>query len=107
VALSLCRTDEARQIVRAILLDVLYPMEPRYPNDIQAERHAIDAFHQVLEAALQACLVTAGGDRVWWMEIPTKEDSSCQSYCPRCDRQFVFMEGTCASCNGISLVRFD
>ena len=106
VALALCRPEEAQHIARAILLDVNHPMEPRYPSDDQTERQTIDAFHQVLQAAIYACVTAAGGDPARWMEPPAREDLSCQSYCPRCDRQYVITQGTCESCGGIPLVPF-
>jgi hypothetical protein len=106
VAHTLCPPEMAQGIARGILLDTRWPMEPRYPTDDRADRQTIDKFHQTLQSEFHAAVAAYGGDLDRWMAPPVPEDPTCQSYCPRCDRQYVIPQGTCESCGGIPLVPF-
>lgn len=36
---------------------------------------------------------------------PPAQESTCQSYCPRCHSQFTVTEGQCSGCDGVPLLR--
>ncbi len=81
----------------------MYPAEPMYSNNDPLRRAMIDSFRQRYLSALRLLLDHAGIDSESLLEAPAQSDSTCRTYCPRCEMQFVLEEGKCVNCGGIPL----
>ena len=105
VARVLCPEQELRVMARRSLLDLRSPMEPTSPVDAPGARETESWYREQLLAALEGMLYEAGLDPEDLTE-PPDPDGESQSYCPRCQAQYVIPEGTCKDCGGLDLVRF-
>jgi hypothetical protein len=107
VARALCRPEVFEQFARRILLDLREPLPPVCPSADPAACAAEKWFREKLLMATLALVRGAGLDPDRLAAPPAPEGPDCVTYCPRCDGQFVSIEGTCHSCAGLPRRRFD
>jgi len=103
-AAALCDQHTFRQLARRALLDLRHPAPPVCPD---AERQELEqSSRQRLGHALERLVAHQGLDPAELTAPLPPEDPACLSYCPRCDRQYVVADGTCADCGSLALLPF-
>jgi hypothetical protein len=101
----LCDSESFRDLARPALLDL------RHPLVIQGENGESDAtaswYHQCYTATTESWFKSISVDLADLLFPPLPMDEACQSFCPRCQCQYVVPEGICQACGGIPLRAFD
>ncbi len=97
VAIAVCPPDEARRFARSVLADIRHPLEFVLSGK-EIERQVEMEFTQQLAVAAERLLANAGFDLESLLAPSQREDPSCKTYCPRCDRQYCCDASSCASC---------
>jgi len=92
------------QFVRAIILDLKYPLKHEVVDELAEQTIEWTAKEQ-----LNVCLDQVKKGRYLKSEellAPTQREENSIGYCPRCRCQFVVREGECPDCPGVALVEF-
>jgi hypothetical protein len=106
IASVLLPEKDFRDFARRVLLDLRQPALPPCPNDNQAARETELQARSALRSAAEEFLKKAGVGPGDLCGPPAPADESCRAYCPRCDAQFITVEGKCADCGGLDRVPF-
>ncbi len=103
VAQVLTSPDEFRALARHTLRELRTPALPACPAN-GADAEATERFSRTTTRELaEAALRQAGLDPDALLAPPTPLDATCHSYCPRCEAQFMPMDGVCHDCGGLPL----
>ena len=92
------------QFVRAVILDLKYPLKHEVVDELAEQTIEWTAREQ-----LNVCLDEVNKGRYLKSEellAPTQREENSVGYCPRCRCQFVVREGECPDCPGVALVEF-
>ena len=92
------------QFVRAVILDLKYPLKHEVVDELAEQTIEWTAKEQ-----LNVCLDQVKKGRYLKSEellAPTQREENSIGYCPRCRCQFVVREGECPDCPGVALVEF-
>ena len=96
-AAGLVDDSDRRAIARAVLLDALHPREA--PERIGELARRVSAEHRARLAALaRKRLAELGLDEASLLAVPSPDDVSRRSFCPRCELQFDVEAALCPEC---------
>jgi hypothetical protein len=96
-AAGLVDDSDRRAIARAVLLDALHPREA--PGRIGELARRVSAEHRARLAALaRKRLAELGLDEASLLAVPSPDDVSRRSFCPRCELQFDVEAALCPEC---------
>jgi len=102
----LCAPGEFKEFARRVFLDLKHPILPvcpvTDPKTIETEQDFRAKQLDTVEAVLRRAHVSV--EKL--IAPPTRSEAGNQSYCPRCDAQFIVVQGTCADCGGLDLKAF-
>ena len=101
VVAVVCRRPRLEAFAARTLLELKHP--------VSELAHAVsddgESFRSQLLARVESVIRTAGIDPESLVQ-PPEPDPDAQSYCPRCQAQYVLPEGLCEPCGGIPLQAF-
>jgi len=104
VACALCREDDFRDFGRRFLSDLHFPLQPVFHLEEPAARTVVEDFRELQIDACNRMLareeIELGTLMTSWMP-----EEGSQTYCPRCQSQFVLETGLCSVC-GIELLNW-
>jgi hypothetical protein len=104
IAKVFCSEADFKNLSRAVLRDLRYPLKPM-PSPAGEASEIDNEFKRRENALLEEFLKKNGMRAEELLRAPKPTDASCLSYCPRCQAQFTFREGKCADC-GFGVVAF-
>jgi hypothetical protein len=107
VARVLCDANDFRTFARRVLLDARSPLRPLSPQNDALTAEIVRWHHALASAALASAIQRWGLDIESLTSPPLPADSLQRSYCPRCESQYVILEGRCDDCGGIPLRAFE
>ena len=105
-AKALLPSEEFRQFAQRLWLDLQNPAMPQTPNDDAAVRAVEQHSRQVWQEAVAGMLKRSGLKLDALAQPPPPNDETCRAYCPRCQAQFMNVEGNCTDCGGLALRSF-
>ena len=94
------------EYAKPFLLDLQYPMPTLGRTDDSASYRTETWFRDCLKSHLSEVVRQTGIDVANLVKAPIP-DPDAQSYCPRCQSQFVVSDGICESCDGLRLQPFE
>jgi hypothetical protein len=94
----LLKPEDFQNLARKIVLELRHP-------DVHGTQDCPGEMAKEVENALLAWLEQAGVDTLELMAPPSPSGNESRSYCPRCQAQYVKVEGKCADC-GLKLTPF-
>ena len=103
----LCRPRTFQNLARRVLLDLRYPFLPVCPTTDAAAVAAEEWFRAAALETIEGFVQRMGFPPKDLTGPPARADQTNQSYCPRCDAQFVIASGNCPDCGGRALHRFN
>ena len=106
IAKVFCSEPAFREFARRVLLEIRHPGLPVCPHDEPGAREAERQSRAALRTAVEEFLRRNGAKPEELVKPPSPMEEGCRSYCPRCQAQFTTIEGVCADCGGLPLVRF-
>ncbi len=105
-AFVLCPETRFKDFAARVLRDLLHPALPACPVADPMAQAAEQQSRQRLIRAMERFLKKTGIDSQELLRPPAKADPGCRAYCPRCQSQFIILDGACEDCGGLRLVAF-
>lgn len=94
LVVALVTRGRRAELPAAYLRDILHAPQPPGPADVAA---TLDRFRERVRPAAEAAVRAAGCDPTALVAAPAPQPDA-RGWCPRCARQYVQPQGTCAGC---------
>jgi hypothetical protein len=101
-----CTQNLLAQFARTVLRELHYPALPLCPRSEPTAQRTEQFWRSLVRTEVESCLNRWHLKPAELLLPPLPTDSTCLSYCPRCQAQFTSASGECADCGGLPLLPF-